>query len=149
MEVRKQSSPILTCPTLRTINQSKTNPTRQLPLTEHYSMKAYWGSILHLGTRWWVDSFTPRPLYPQGKSPWYPLDRRLRGPQRRSGRDAKEKNSQPLPRLEPLTIQPVVQRYRTELSRLLIMFGEVYKTWSSSLCSLLSSLLPLPPRRPK
>jgi hypothetical protein len=22
-------------------------------------------------------SFTPRPLYPQGKSPWYLLDRRL------------------------------------------------------------------------
>jgi len=22
-------------------------------------------------------SFTPLPLYPQGKSPWYPLDRRL------------------------------------------------------------------------
>jgi hypothetical protein len=28
-----------------------------------------------------VVSFTPRPLYPQGKSPWYPLDRRLGGPQ--------------------------------------------------------------------
>jgi hypothetical protein len=26
-------------------------------------------------------SFTPRPLYPQGKSSWYPLDRRLGGPQ--------------------------------------------------------------------
>jgi len=26
--------------------------------------------ILKLGTRWrWVVSFTPRPLYPQGKSP--------------------------------------------------------------------------------
>jgi hypothetical protein len=24
-----------------------------------------------------VVSFTNRPLYPQGKSPWYPLDRRL------------------------------------------------------------------------
>jgi len=24
-----------------------------------------------------VVSFTARPLYPQGKSPWYPLDRRL------------------------------------------------------------------------
>jgi hypothetical protein len=40
-----------------------------------------WGSggisptILDLGTRWrWVVSFTPRPLYPQGKSPWYPLN---------------------------------------------------------------------------
>jgi hypothetical protein len=38
--------------------------------------------ILALGTRWkLVVSFTPRPLYPQGKSPWYPLDRRLGGPQ--------------------------------------------------------------------
>jgi hypothetical protein len=24
-----------------------------------------------------VVSFTPRPLYPQGKSLWYPLDRKL------------------------------------------------------------------------
>jgi hypothetical protein len=32
-----------------------------------------------------VVSFTPRPLYPQEKSPWYPLDRRLGGPQSRSG----------------------------------------------------------------
>jgi len=28
-------------------------------------------------------SFTPRPLYPQGKSLWYPLDKRLGGPQSR------------------------------------------------------------------
>jgi len=27
-----------------------------------------------------VVSFTPQLLYPQGKSPWYPLDRRLSGP---------------------------------------------------------------------
>jgi hypothetical protein len=33
-----------------------------------------------------VVSFTPGPLYPQGKSPSYPLDRRLGGPQSRSGR---------------------------------------------------------------
>jgi hypothetical protein len=40
--------------------------------------------ILDLGTRWkWVVSFTPRPLYTQGKSPCYPLDRRLGGPQNR------------------------------------------------------------------
>jgi len=44
-------------------------------------MKAYWGtghtapSILDLGTWWrWVVSFTPRPLYSQGKRPWYTLD---------------------------------------------------------------------------
>jgi hypothetical protein len=47
-------------------------------------MKAYWWSggiaprILHLGTRWRrVVSFTPRLLYLQGKSPWYPLETRL------------------------------------------------------------------------
>jgi hypothetical protein len=40
-----------------------------------------------LGTSWrWVVSFTPRPLYPRGKSPRYPLDRRLGGPQGRSRR---------------------------------------------------------------
>jgi hypothetical protein len=70
-----------------------------LCLTKHHSMKTYCGSggivpqILDLGTRWrWVVSFMPRPLYPRGKSPWYPLDRRLGGPQSRSGRDG-EKHS--------------------------------------------------------
>jgi hypothetical protein len=78
-------------------------------------MKAYWGSgcivprILDLGTRWMsVVSRTPRPLYPQ-KSPWYPLGRRLGGPQSRAGRGDKGKNSQLLPGLEPPTIQPVAQ----------------------------------------
>jgi hypothetical protein len=64
-------------------------------------------------------SFTPRPLYPQGKSPWYPLDRRLGGPQSRSGRGSEEKNSQPLPGLGLPIVQPVGQRCTTELSRLL------------------------------
>jgi hypothetical protein len=44
-------------------------------------------TFFDLGTRWrWVVSFTPLPLYPQGKNPFYPLDRRLGGPQIRSGR---------------------------------------------------------------
>jgi len=62
-------------------------------LTEHHDMKAYWENggialrILDLGTRWrWLVSFKLRPLYPQGKNPWSTLDRRLGGPQRRSGR---------------------------------------------------------------
>jgi hypothetical protein len=49
-------------------------------------MEACWGSggisprIFDLGTRWrWLVSFTPRPLYPWGKSLLYPLDRRLGG----------------------------------------------------------------------
>jgi hypothetical protein len=85
-------------------------------------MKAYSGSggiapcILDLGTRRkWVVSFTPRPLYPQGKSPWYPLDRELGGPQSQFGHGGEEKNSQPHPALEPPIIQPVAQRYTTEL----------------------------------
>jgi hypothetical protein len=38
---------------------------------------------------------------PQGKSPWYSLDRRLGGPQNRSGRDGEERNSQTPPGIEP------------------------------------------------
>jgi hypothetical protein len=71
-------------------------------------MKAYWGvevelhALFDLGTRWrWVVSFTPRPLYLQGKSLCYPLDRRLGGSQSRSGRGGEEKNSQPPPEIEP------------------------------------------------
>jgi hypothetical protein len=55
---------------------------------------------------------------PHGKSPWYPLDRRLSGPQSRSGRGGEE-NSQPLLGLEVPVIHPVAQRYTTELYRLL------------------------------
>jgi hypothetical protein len=62
-----------------------------------------------------VVSFTPRPLYPRGKSPRYPLDRRLGGPQSRSGRGGEKKHSRPLPELEPPIIQPVAQRYTTDL----------------------------------
>jgi hypothetical protein len=51
-------------------------------------------------------------------SPWYPLDRRLGGPQSRSGHGGEEKNSQHLPGLQPPIIHPVAQRYTTELSRL-------------------------------
>jgi hypothetical protein len=54
---------------------------------------------------------------PLGKSHWYPLYRWLDGPQNNSGRGWEEKNSQPLPGLEPRIIQPVAQRYTTELSR--------------------------------
>jgi hypothetical protein len=79
-----------------------------LCLTKHHAMKTYWGSggivprILDLGTRWrWVVSFTTLLLYLQGKSPWYALDRRLGGPQSRSGRGGEEKNSQPAPGIEP------------------------------------------------
>jgi hypothetical protein len=49
----------------------------------------------------------PWPLYPQGKSPRYTLDRRLGGPQSQSGHSGKEKNSQPLLEIELLIIQPI------------------------------------------
>jgi hypothetical protein len=44
--------------------------------------------------------FTPRPLYPGGNNPWYPLNVRLGGSQSPSGREGKEKESQPLPGIE-------------------------------------------------
>jgi hypothetical protein len=59
---------------------------------------------------------------PPGKDPGYLIDRRLGGPQSRSGRGGEEKNSQPLPGLEPPIIQPVAQRYTTEIPRLHGMF---------------------------
>jgi hypothetical protein len=57
-------------------------------------------------------------LYPQGKSPLYPFERRLGGPQSWSGHGGEEKNSRLLPGLEPLIIQPVAQHHTTELSQM-------------------------------
>jgi hypothetical protein len=82
--------------------------------------KAYWGSggiaphILDLSTRWrLVVSFMPQLLYPQGKSPWYPLDRRLVGS--RVILDAVVKRKIPSPHWESnprtLTVKPVAQCY--------------------------------------
>jgi hypothetical protein len=66
-----------------------------------------WGSgyidpcFLDLGTSWrWVVSFTARSLDLRGNSPRYQLARRLRGPQSRSGRHWRSKNSCPSPGLE-------------------------------------------------
>jgi len=39
-------------------------------------------------------------IYLQKEIPWYPFDRRLDGPQNRSGR-GDEKNSKPSPGIEP------------------------------------------------
>jgi hypothetical protein len=60
----------------------------------------------------------PAALLQRG-NPWYPLHRRLGGPQSQSGRGGDEKNSQPLPGIEIPIIQPVAQRYTTELSWLI------------------------------
>jgi hypothetical protein len=67
----------------------------------------------------------------QGESPWYPLDRRLGRPQGPSGRGSEEKNSWPLPGLEPPIILPIAQRYTSGTAAL-------YKSQSSSLYSTLT-----------
>jgi hypothetical protein len=85
---------------------------------KHYAMKAYRSGCidphcLDLGTSLrWVVNFTPLPLYPRGKSPRYPLDRRLGGPQSQSGRLGEE-NSRPFrdSNSEPSVVQPVASRY--------------------------------------
>jgi hypothetical protein len=78
-----------------------------------------WGSgcidphFLDLGTSWrWVVSFTPLPLYPREKSLRYSFDRRLGGPQSRSGRLGEE-NSCPHrdSNSDPSVVQPVASRY--------------------------------------
>jgi hypothetical protein len=62
-------------------------------------MKAYKMSegiaalILNLGTRWRrVFDLTSQPLYPWGKSPQHPLNRRLAGLQIQSGHFSEEIN---------------------------------------------------------
>jgi hypothetical protein len=76
-------------------------------------MKAYWemevqlNAFFDLGTRCRRVNFTPRPLYPQGKSPWYPLDRRLVGP--RTVLDAVMKRKLQSPRGESNPRTPIVQ----------------------------------------
>jgi hypothetical protein len=70
--------------------------------------------FLDLGTSWrWVVNFTPRPLYPREKSPRYPLDRRLGGPQSRSGRPGEEKILGPTGTRTPtpLSSNSVASRY--------------------------------------
>jgi hypothetical protein len=107
---------IIICPTLVKASQQETSsqhkhikgkgqiPWRRIScIIQHHAMKTYWGSgglapNINLDTGWrWVVSFTPRPLYPRGKSLRYPLGRRLDRPDSRSGRGAKEKKSNDCP----------------------------------------------------
>jgi hypothetical protein len=55
--------------------------------------------------------FTPKESVPR-----YRLERRLGGPQSRSGHGGEKKNSQPLSGLEAPNIKPVTQGYNTDLS---------------------------------
>jgi hypothetical protein len=77
-----------------------------------------------------VVSFTPRPLYPQGKIPWYPLDRRLGRPQSRSGRGGEEKNSQPPP---GNLVSAVTSRKIIPHQRLLIVIYDIVSLINSTL----------------
>jgi hypothetical protein len=52
-------------------------------------------------------NLTPQPLYPEGRSLLYPLNRRLGGPQIRSGEVARRKN--PIIIAPAGNITPVVQ----------------------------------------
>jgi len=59
-------------------------------------MREWRFSSMHsdLGAAWrWVVSFSPQPLYLQGKRLRYPLYRRVGGPQSRSECCGEEKNS--------------------------------------------------------
>jgi hypothetical protein len=60
-----------------------------------------------------VVSFTLRLLYPQGKSPWYPMDRRLVGPRAVLAEVVNRKIPNPCRESNPRTpiVQSVAQRY--------------------------------------
>jgi len=74
-----------------------------LYLFKHHAMKTCGGTRI---TRWrWMVSFTLQLLYPRRRSPWYPFNRRLGGPQSLSGHGGGEK-SLPLPRIEPRSFIP-------------------------------------------
>jgi hypothetical protein len=82
----------------------------------------YSSTILELGNRQrGVVTFTSLPLYPQGNRHRYPMDRRLGGPQGRSGRCGEEINLFLLPWIEPwyLLGRPARRLFTipTELSR--------------------------------
>jgi hypothetical protein len=88
-------------------------------------------TILDLDTRWrWVVSFTPRLLYPRGKSPRYPLDRRLGGPQNRSGNYRQKKNFVTLQEIEPRSSSPwsVVATTKLKTDRKIIQVSKM-KFW--------------------
>jgi hypothetical protein len=83
-------------------------------------LEGVWGSgcvdphFFDLGTSWRrVVRFMPRPLYPRGKNPLYPLDRKLGGPQNLSGRRGGEKILDPSQdsNFDSSVIQPVASGY--------------------------------------
>jgi hypothetical protein len=70
--------------------------------------------FLDLSTSWrWVVSFTSQLLYLRGKSPRYPLDRRLGGPRNQSGCCEEEKILDPTStwKSNPSVVQTVASPY--------------------------------------
>jgi hypothetical protein len=67
--------------------------------------------ILNLCTRWqWVVIFTPLSLYPQ-EITWYPLSRKLGGPNNQSGYSGAKKNSLLLLGFKPQIVQSLYWLY--------------------------------------
>jgi hypothetical protein len=98
-------------------------------------MKVYGGSgyidshFLDFVTRWrLVVSFTPQLLYPQWKSPWYPLDRRLGGPQSQSGRCGEEKI------LDPTGTQTPTPRLSSPVASRCTVYATSDPEWSKLIC---------------
>jgi hypothetical protein len=86
----------------------------------------YSSTIFDVSTRWrWVVSFVPLLLHLRGNSPRYPLDRRLVGPQNRSGLCEEEKNLV-CDRNRSLAIQPLVHHY-TDWAILAVITTEVWE----------------------
>jgi hypothetical protein len=79
---------------------------------------------------------------PQGKSPFYPLDRRLSEPQNRSGRGGEEKIPSPRRESKPgtLIVQPVAQRY-TDWAITALMLLMIINDTGIEECAETSSLL--------
>jgi hypothetical protein len=74
--------------------------------------------ILNLNTRWrGMANFTHCLLHPQGKSPWYPLNRRLGGLQSWSAHIWKGKSSCPYRESNPISSCPWGNEIANELAR--------------------------------
>jgi hypothetical protein len=95
-----------------------------------------------------VFSFTPRPLYPWGKSPRYPLDMRLGGLESRSGRCGEEKHLAPAGNRTP-AVHPVSRRDATDTAVISVLhFTLIFHLISFFNCFIYECLLlPTSPSR--
>jgi hypothetical protein len=85
--------------------------------SRHMGVWRYSSTIIDFCTTWRrVVGFRPRRLYSRGNVPRYPFDKRLVGPQRRSGLCGEQKNFLPLPGIEPQPFSPQLLAILTEVS---------------------------------